>query len=391
LVKFNLSFKEATGPPIACVALVTSKSVFQSTSEKRSRTKCFSKISSLSLLVSFVPSEPSHIDNLKATLLRIGDPADVDWAQGPRAFESFPMSTLFSYMIQHTDCTTTNWVKLNSGLMPIEWAGLLQLTSDKLPLVFCPSEPTSLATDLMAPVTSTHNPERHSFGTLQAALLAAQQQLPLLKWQPGESVTFSSACLAYGINPCSQEADVVVRAIAAHMRLPKRNDQQASVALIDTPIVIKHFWICAALISPSFATDFARTLSVNDVTLAFLTHISLHGVAGRLCAQVQGVVGSGKTYTCCILVFLAAVFANMKILWTSHNNKPLEEAAEHLQFWLSSASPLHQGPLSSMFKRLPASDQPARYNFVDVAFENSRVSDLLVGTQFVYCSQQPLP
>jgi len=47
--------------------------------------------------------------------------------------------------------------------------------------------------------------------------LAAQQQLPLLQWQHGTTVTFTSACQAYNLDTKSSEVDDLIRAISAYM------------------------------------------------------------------------------------------------------------------------------------------------------------------------------
>lgn len=113
--------------------------------------------------------------------------------------------------------------------------------------------------------------------------------------------------------------------------------------------------------------------------MAFLTHICVHGDSGRLRALVQGVVGSGKTFTCNMLVFLSALFFNLKVLWVSHNNKPLEEAADHFQYWLSAVPRSLRAFVSPMFRRLPAGDQAAKYDLVDVPFEERSNGDKLDG------------
>ena len=61
---------------------------------------------------------------------------------------------------------------------------------------------------------------------------------------------------------------------------------------------------------------------------AFFVNIQLHLSGGRKACFVQGLFGSGKTFSTAVYAFLIATFKNQKVLWVSRNNKPLEEAAE---------------------------------------------------------------
>ena len=78
-----------------------------------------------------------------------------------------------------------------------------------------------------------------------------------------------------------------------------------------------------------------------------------------------------------MLVFLSAVYFNLKVLWVSHNNKPLEEAADHFQYWLSTVPTPIRPTVSGMFRRLPAGDQAAKYDLVDVPFDERRNGEKL--------------
>jgi hypothetical protein len=97
--------------------------------------------------------------------------------------------------------------------------------------------------------------------------------------------------------------------------------------------LVKEFlWLALALLSLSFANDFAiALLDSKETTSTFFAHLEMHKSGGRKACFIQGLFGAGKTFSTAMYAFLIAIFTKQKLLWVSHNNKPLEEAAKTLR------------------------------------------------------------
>ena len=115
--------------------------------------------------------------------------------------------------------------------------------------------------------------------------------------------------------------------------------------------------------------DFAKALhDKQKITLAFLTHVELHLHFGRKACFVQGLFGAGKTFTTAMLAFITGAVLGQRMLWVSHNNKPLEEAAKILAAWVHSPTLDAIGDsLRHLFKRVCAFSVPTKYDKIDVS------------------------
>ena len=139
--------------------------------------------------------------------------------------------------------------------------------------------------------------------------------------------------------------------------------------MLDQPDVLEYTWVVLALISPAFANDFAKALYDKfEVTLSFLLHVELRNLGNRKACLVQGVFGSGKTFTTSMLAFLNAVLLAHKTLRVCQNNVPLEEASLRLSLWINSTrSPSVKSCLAAMFKRVLALKHATKHLPVDIS------------------------
>ena len=148
--------------------------------------------------------------------------------------------------------------------------------------------------------------------------------------------------------------------------------EDGSLCLGEHPLVLKYAWVALAFVSPPLAAALAGSLVVDkhEVTLAFFLHVTLHGAFGKRTALVQGVFGSGKTFSTNMMVFLLAVFARIRTIWCSHNNTPLAEAAANFSSWVGNTHCQPASLLSDLFKRLPAAEQKPKFDNIDVPFKS---------------------
>ena len=100
IVRFQFSWHNLNLPSISCIAVVTSKSVYQTKGERKNRVKHFSKISSLNLIVSFLPENLLQLSKFQAVIEGIACGRSVlPWSPGDNP--SFDVvssdSSFFSY------------------------------------------------------------------------------------------------------------------------------------------------------------------------------------------------------------------------------------------------------------------------------------------------------
>ena len=141
-----------------------------------------------------------------------------------------------------------------------------------------------------------------------------------------------------------------------------------NVNLMTIPGASEHIWYVLALVCPAFANDFGKALhDKQKVTLAFLTHVELHLRFGRKVCFAQGLFGAGKTFTTAMLAFITGAILGQRMLWVSHNNKPLEEAAKILAAWVHSPTmDSIRHSLPTLFKRICALSVLTKNDKVDV-------------------------
>ena len=86
---------------------------------------------------------------------------------------------------------------------------------------------------------------------------------------------------------------------------------------------------------------------------------------------MQGLFGAGKTFTTAMLAFITGAVLGQRMLWVSHNNKQLEEAAKILAALVHSPTiDSIRHSLPDLFKRICALSVPTKYDKIDVSAKN---------------------
>ena len=168
---------------------------------------------------------------------------------------------------------------------------------------------------------------------------------------------------AFGLDTASQKlldfADLVQNNFKYHQR----------ANLLDVSRDWRTHLVCPCDNQPYFANDFAKALhDKQKVTLAFTTHVELHLHFGTRACFVQGLFGSGKTFATAMLSFLTACVIGQRMLWVSHNNNPLEEAAKNLAAWVDSSNLTGiRSTLPTLFRRILALKHSPKFDKVDIS------------------------
>jgi len=256
----------------------------------------------------------------------------------------------------------------------MEWASLLNLSKELRPLLLQP--------DVWALVVEPKQALKRDRAPLFAILKHAMSQLkPSFINYEGDMINIEKVLEASGLEKDGLGFLELTDLIVANFK------HKQNVNLLTLPGVCENIWYVLALISPCFANDFAKAMfDKQKVTLAFLSHVELHLHYGRKACFVQGLFGAGKTFTTAMLAFLSGTILSQRMLWTSHNNKPLEEASKILAKWARSSSIDFIGDtLPILFKRICALSVPTKYDVIDVP---QKTSTPLMETAYV-CSFLP--
>jgi hypothetical protein len=138
--------------------------------------------------------------------------------------------------------------------------------------------------------------------------------------------------------------------------------RKQNINILAQPGVCENIWYVVALISPRLAIDFAKAMrDKQKVTLAFLSHVELRLHYCRRACFVQGLLVAGKTFTTAMVAFLSGTILSQRTLWSSHNNKLLEEASKILSKWTcSSLMDSIRDTLPLLFKRICALSVPTK-------------------------------
>jgi len=112
VTRFHLSWPNLNLPEVACVAIVLGKSIHQTKSDRRNQIKPLAKVSSLNLLVSFMPENLLQLESLQKVVDGLTrDKSTLLWTEGskPTFQELMQKPTFFQYLVQHP-----NWVEETS-------------------------------------------------------------------------------------------------------------------------------------------------------------------------------------------------------------------------------------------------------------------------------------
>jgi hypothetical protein len=275
---------------------------------------------------------------------------------------------LIQHMNDNPAVILSGWNLVESKFAPIEWASLLNLNKELHPLLLQP-ETSAL---LVEPTQALKRERAPLFALLDHAM--SQLKLDFINYE-GDEIHLDKVLEATGLHTSS------LSFIELTDLVEKNFKYRQNVNLIAQPGVCENIWYVLALISPRFANDFAKAMcDKQKVTLAFITHVELHLHYGRKACFVQGLFGAGKTFTTAMLAFLSGTILAQRMLWTSHNNKPLEEASKILSKW-ACCSPQDSicEALPSLFKRICALSVPTKYDIIDVSAKdlNSLDGDFL--------------
>ena len=287
---------------------------------------------------------------------------------------------LFNLLHKCNSVTTTEWTKLQAALLPAEWTELMELQPSTFPMV-CSATPNA-----------EHEPDEESTAGCSGLNRPSCSLLWLLLCSaPAECNRFQDACKDRKLHP----EDVIQHYVDPTLGLavaeqleqlftehyadiarssPKQDDDEEEFPakpLLSHQLVQENLMLALSILSPTFAHDFLQaTMDRYHTVSAFLSHIALHFEGGRQTALVQGLFGSGKTYTAGMLAYITTVLLCERMVWLSHHNKPLEEAASCLNFWMEACTLKScKTTLQLLIKRLLASDQSAKYTLVDLPHE----------------------
>ena len=128
-------------PPLAVVGLVQSKSFHTTKTEANAGFVAFHRITRLDVLITLVPKHSVQLSNLtELTSAALKDSrVSVPWelqGRSPSFQEIVEHSQhLFSFFQRNANVEAADWEKLQSNLLPAEWAELLEMSHETFPLV----------------------------------------------------------------------------------------------------------------------------------------------------------------------------------------------------------------------------------------------------------------
>ena len=340
---------------LSLTGIVVDKQTAYTREQSRLNAIHYHNIKSLTLLVSFAPTNNEHEASLRSFLTRTGltpcgQEVDLSQLQKP----------LVRALVDNPQLLSKEWRLIKGRFAPTEWPALASLEPAIQMLMFQPND-----SEYAKPPPQVHSTAHNEFFPVLQALI--QQFASNFADSSDKHMHLAEVLEHYSLTDTGHDFRLVKNFLSLHGRAGTPN-------LRDSFITKRYVWLTLTLVSPRFAKDFAKALADRyEVVLALMSHVEAHRISGRRACLIQGLFGSGKTFTTTMFVFLSTLFTPLKVLWVSKNNKPLEECASCLSMW-SSCSLVDSlvDSLPILFKRILALRHSPTFPGIDISAKEAK-------------------